>query len=147
VIAVAAAPGANRPAPDEGAQYIEKWQPFQWGDRADDHPLAKLQRLSNIDKHRAMLPVAVARKREFIAGYGEWKIEEITYYKPSPRELLEEEPRVMTFVTSGEPPDEWTVDAYLTFDLAIEGCTLTDFESMIDYVGNEILGSFDRDWD
>jgi hypothetical protein len=27
----------------------------------------------------------------------------------------------MTFMTSGEPPDRWAVDAYLTFELAIEG--------------------------
>ena len=48
---------------------------------------------------------------------------------------------------SGEPPDQWNVDAYLTFDLTIEGCTLTDFESMILYVGNDIIDSFERDWD
>jgi hypothetical protein len=133
--------------PDEGRAYIEKWQPFQWGERADNHPLAMLQRLSNTDKHRTMLPVAVARKREYVAGFGEWKIEEIHYDNPSSSELLFEEPRVMTFVTSGEPPNQSIVDAYLTFELAIEGCSLTEFESMILYVQDEIIGAFERDWD
>jgi len=140
------APPKIRGIREEGRAHIEKWQPFQWGERASDHPLAMLQDLSNTDKHRALLPVAIARRHEFIAGYGEFKIEELTYHEASTMDLLNEA-MVMTFVTSGEPPDRWAVDAYLTFDLAIEGRTLTDFESMILYVGNEILGSFDRDSD
>lgn len=79
-------------------------------------------------------------------GYGEWKIEELTYFDPPTSELLGEA-EVMTFVTSGEPPDKWAVDAYLTFQVAIEGRTLSDIESMILYVQNEVLGSFDRGWD
>lgn len=141
------APAKIKGISESGLPFIEKWQPFQWGARASEHPLAMLQRLSNTDKHRTLLSGAVARRREFIAGYGEWTIEEITFHNPSSDLLIEEEPLVMTFVTSGEPDERSVVDSYLTFELAIEDCTLADFETMILYVGNEILGSFDRDWD
>jgi hypothetical protein len=51
----------------------------------------------------------------------------------------------MTFLTSGEPPDNWAIDPFLSWQVVIEGCSLADFEAMIEYVGNEVLGSFDRD--
>jgi len=140
------APPKIRGIQEQGRDFIEQWQPFQLDERAKAHPLAMLQELSNIDKHRTLLPVAVARRNEFVTGYGEWKIEEITYHQPSSAQLLEEA-LVMTFTTSGEPPDRSTVDPYLTFELAVEGRTLQDFESMILYVGNDILGSFERDFD
>jgi hypothetical protein len=54
---------------------------------------------------------------------------------------------VVVFVTSGEPPDKWAVDPVFRWQLVIEDCSLADFEGMIEYVGNEILGSFDRNWD
>jgi hypothetical protein len=98
------APSKIPGVPAEG-RVIERWQPFQLGDGAAAHPLAKLQELSNTDKHRTLLPVAVVQKREpVLVGYGEWKIEEYHYFNPSATQLLEGT-EVMTFVTSGEPPD------------------------------------------
>jgi len=125
----------------EGREQIEKWQPFQWGERAADHPLAILRSLSNTDKHRTLLPVAVARRRESVAGYGEWKMEEFT----SHRTVIDfDERRIMTFATSGEPPERSTVNAYLTFELTIEGRALVEIESIFYYVGTDVLGWFDR---
>lgn len=109
------------------------------------HPLAKLQQLSNTDKHRTLLPVAVVQKRAPVpVGYGEWKIEDYHYFNPTATQLLEGT-EVMTFLTSGEPPDKWAIDPFLSWQVVIEGCSLADFEAMIEYVGNEVLGSFDRD--
>jgi hypothetical protein len=104
-----------------------------------------LQRLSNTDKHRTLLPVAVVQKRApVLVGYGDWKIEEYHYFDPTPTQLLEGT-EVVVFVTSGEPPDKWALDPLLSWQFVVEGCSLVDFEAMVEYVGTEILGSFDRD--
>jgi hypothetical protein len=81
-----------------------------------------------------------------IVGYREWRIEEYHYFSPSASQLLNGA-EVAVFVTSGEPPDKFIVDPVLTWKLVIEECSISDFEAMIDYVQNTILGSFDRDWD
>jgi hypothetical protein len=130
---------------EEGRVRLEKWQPFRMGARAAEHPLAKLQRLSNTDKHRTLLPGAVVEKRPpVLVGFGEWKIEDYRYFSPTATQLLEGT-EVMTVVTSGEPPDRFVWDPLLSWQLLIDDCSIADFEAMIDYVQNEILGSFDRD--
>ena len=139
------APSKIRGLSEEGQAIIERWQPFQLGEGADADPLAMLQRLSNTDKHRTLLAAAVVQKRApVLVGYGEWKIEEFDYFNPTITQLLEGT-EVMTFVTSGEPPGKEAVGPFLTWQLVIEGCSIADCEAMIDYVGNEVLGSFDRD--
>jgi len=55
-----------------------------------------------------------------------------------------DEKEVLSFVTSGEPPEQSTVDAYLTFELAIEEQTLANIEAIFVYIGTEILGWFER---
>lgn len=126
---------------------IERWQPFQLGDGAARHPLAKLQQLSNIDKHRTLLPLALVQKREpVLVGYGEWKVEDYQYFNPTATQLLEGT-EVAVFLISGEPPGKEVVDPLLTWQVVIEDCSLADFEAMIEYVGNEIVGSADRGWD
>lgn len=132
---------------EQGQVLIARWQPYLLGDGAAAHPLAMLQRLSNRDKHVTLLPAAVVQRREpVLVGFGEWKVEEIHYFNPSPTQLLKGT-EVVVFVTSGEPSDKFVVDPLLTWKLVIEDRSIVDFEAMIDYVGNEILGSFDRDWD
>jgi hypothetical protein len=139
------APSQVRGLSEEGLANLERWQPFQPGGQADRHPLAMLQRLSNTDKHQTLLPLAVVQKRPpVLAGYGEWKIEDYHYFDPTAAQLIEGT-EVMTFLISGELPDQEAPHPFLTWQLVIEGCSLADFEAMIEYVGNEILGSFDRD--
>jgi hypothetical protein len=139
------APSKIRGIREKGQAFIERWQPFQLGERPGAHPLAMLQQLSNTDKHQTLLPAAVVQKREpVLVGYGEWKIEDYHYFDPTPTQLLEGT-EVVTFLTSGEPPDKSVIDPLLTWQVVIEDCSLQDFEAMIDYVANEILGSFDRD--
>ena len=38
-----------------GLSVIEKWQPYHYEGSGRDHPLAALARLSNTDKHRALI--------------------------------------------------------------------------------------------
>lgn len=120
---------------------IERSQPYHWGARASDHPLAVLKTLSNLDKHQALLPVSLARRHEYVAGYGEWKIAEFSYVAGGP---IYDGAEVMRFVTKGEPPDRENVSAYLSFEVAIEGRTLSDFESIFEFIGHSVLDAFDR---
>jgi hypothetical protein len=83
------APSKVRGIPEDGVAIIERSQPFQMGTRADAHPLAMLQRLSNADKHRTLLPVAVVQQRApALVGYGEWKVEEYHYFDPTPQAAI-----------------------------------------------------------
>jgi hypothetical protein len=111
-------PSKIQGVPEEGREFIETWQPFQLGDGAVAHPLAKLQQLSNTDKHRTLLPVAVVQKRApVLVGYGEWKVEDYHYFNPTATQLLEGT-EVMTFLTSGEPPDKWAIDPFLSWHVS-----------------------------
>jgi hypothetical protein len=139
------APSQTPGIKEEGRVLLERWQPFRLGADAEEHPLAKLQDLSNTDKHRTLLPGAVVQKRPpVLVGYGEWRIEDYHVFNPTATQLLEGT-EVMTILTSGEPPARSAWDPLLTWQLVIDDCSLADFEAMIDYVGNEILASFDRD--
>lgn len=127
---------------ERGRGLIDGWQPYHWKAKAADRPLAILQQLSNLDKHRSLLPVAIARRREYVAGFGEFRIEEFTSHRR--RIANGDEERAFSFITSGEPPDEVKANAYLTFEMTIEERTLLELESIFIYVGTEIIGWFDR---
>lgn len=123
-------------------ELIERVQPFHLGDAAKSHPLAVLQALSNIDKHRTLLPVGLVRRHEFVAGYGEFRVKEFTYLAPEDGDPFGDE--VMRFTTEGEPDDSVNMKAYLSFHVAVEGRSLDDIEGIFMFVGGEILNAFDR---
>lgn len=128
-------PGVSAPA----WTLIEGAQPYHWAPTASNHPLAILKHLSNLDKHRALLPVALARKHEHIVSRGE-NVTKFTYLTSDP---IDDGAEVMRFVTIGEPADEVKVNAYLSFEVTIEGRTLRDFESIFEFIGLSILDHFD----
>jgi hypothetical protein len=55
---------ALKGVPEEWAELIEAMQPFQRGDFPEQHPLAILEHMNNINKHR-FLPVGVLTADEF----------------------------------------------------------------------------------
>ena len=120
---------------------IERSQPYHWGSARRDHPLFILKNLSNIDKHRTLLPVALARRNEYVTRPGSVEVFDLTVI---PTRVVQDPTEVMTFVTRGEPPDEVNVEAYLTFEVTFEGRTLRDFESIFEFIGLSILDQFDR---
>lgn len=126
---------------DPARALIKGSQPYHWKTGADEHPLAILKALSNLDKHRTLLPVAFARRHEYVAGYGAWKVARFTYVTSG---SIYDGAEVMRFITKGEPPEEVKVSAYVSFDVSIEGRMLRDIESIFQFVGANVLSAFDR---
>jgi hypothetical protein len=127
-------------ATDPARTLIEKTQPYNWGARAKDHPLAILRHLSNLDKHRTLLPVALVRRNQYVTRRGEVEIVGFTYLA---REAVNEDAPVMRFLTRGEPAEQVNVNPYLTFEIAIEGRTLVEIESIFEFIRLSILSTFD----
>ena len=107
--------------PDAYATAVERLQPYHWTDGAEHHSLAILRRLSNIDKHRTLIPTPVIRNLEYVGATGN---EEIAFGFVSDAPPKHDAPIFGFTVRLIDPTQEMFVGPNASFEEAIEGAPL-----------------------
>lgn len=126
---------ALRDVPPEAQRIIAGFQPYQAGDEAENHPLWILQSLWNIDKHRAISPLAATIYLPEIIGHGLFRdqLEDGTIRYAVPKELRPEE----------------IFEPNIRIELAFEtvgpakGATVEALEEMLSLIRLDIFPAFD----
>ena len=107
------------PAPHRAV--IEREQPYHWKDGADFHPLAVLKTLSNKDKHKTLIPLAIAYDIGFVSVTNA----ETQFIFTAEGKPIKHNTPVLGFLARPQDPAlEMHVTPHVSFDEAIEGRAL-----------------------
>jgi|SRR5579862_582209 len=119
---------------------IESLQPYNRGNRADRHPLARLVDLSDHDKHRLLIPTAHRTLGRARVPAVETKIPGYTVF------AFDFEPLVVEAYSGPIPPLHVEMEAHGTISVTLDDGTRLKELRNIGLAVNAILDSFDGDF-
>lgn len=121
-------------------EFVLRLQPYQWPKTAESHPLATLQRLSNTEKHQALLSVIPTVDLPYVGTSNAALV-----FEHLESRSLDDGAEIYRFVASREDDAEpMQVDPHATLQVALEGERHgRSVESVLAYIQSYVLGAVD----